>query len=127
MFNKDTLNSIIKPGFADKGTGHWWMQRLTSVALIPLSYWLLVLLDYSFNASYEQMLAWISSPFNALAIMLWISTVCYHAALGLQVVIEDYVATPQWQKISIIAVQLIMLVLALATITAVIQIFITGW
>jgi succinate dehydrogenase / fumarate reductase membrane anchor subunit len=69
---------------------------------------------------------WLSAPINTLALILWISTVCYHAALGLQVVIEDYVATLQWQKMAIIAVQLSMLVLALAALTAVIQIFITG-
>ena len=126
MHKMFTLTSIIKIGLAKNGTGHWWLQRMTSLALIPLSYWLLVLLDYSFNAPYEQMLDWLSSPVNFLAMMLWISAVCYHAALGLQVVIEDYVSNQQIQKLSIVGVQITFLVLALASIWALIQIFIAG-
>ena len=126
MFDKLKQSAIIRPSFAANGTGHWWLQRLTAVALIPLSYWLLVLLDTSINGSYQQTLDWLSSPINTLAMMLWVIGVCYHSALGLQVVIEDYIPTESIQKWSILGVQIMMSIITMASLTALIQIFIAG-
>lgn len=120
-------NKISRLGFSTNGVEHWCLQRLTAVILIPLSYWLLVLLDLSINASYQQTLKWLSSPINTLAMILWVIGVCYHSALGLQVVIEDYVSTESTQKWSIIGVQIALSVITLVSITALVQIFITGW
>lgn len=79
-------------GSAKSGTSHWWMQRVTAVVLIPLTYVLIKFLDLSLNAPYEQTQAWLSAPFNSVCLIVWILAVFYHAALGLRVVIEDYVA-----------------------------------
>lgn len=127
MSKRSYLIALIKIDFGNKETSHWWMQRLTSVALVPLSFWLLVLLDLVFNANYQQTLVWLSAPINCLAMMLWTALVYYHAALGLQVVIADYVPAAGQQKAAILGVKLTMLVLALAAITALMQLFITGW
>ena len=126
MLNKLKHSAIIRPSFAANGTGHWWLQRLTAVALIPLSYWLLVLLDTRINASYQQTVDWLSSPINTLAMIFWVIGVCYHSALGLQVVIEDYIPTESIQKWSILGVQITMSVITLVSLTALVQIFIAG-
>ena len=76
-----------------KATGHFWYQRITSIALIPLSIWVLVFLNKVLNASYTETVAWVVSPVNAAVIATWIVAVFWHTALGIRVVIEDYVST----------------------------------
>ncbi|MGD0960039.1 MAG: succinate dehydrogenase, hydrophobic membrane anchor protein [Methylomonas sp.] len=73
---------------------HWRYQRLTAVALTPLTVWLVIFLHKALHAPYAETTAWLSSPVNALAILAWILAVIYHAALGMQVVIEDYIGPP---------------------------------
>ncbi len=74
------------------GTHHWSMQRLTAILLIPLSYWLLVFLQLCLHANYFEMSAWLTTPMNQIGLSAWLLVVCYHAAIGLQVVLEDYVS-----------------------------------
>ncbi|GAW87359.1 succinate dehydrogenase/fumarate reductase, membrane anchor subunit [Bathymodiolus platifrons methanotrophic gill symbiont] len=88
-------------GSAKSGTTHWWMQRVTAVALIPLSFWLILFIDQLFNASYDEIKQWLISPLNFTLLLAWAFTGFYHAALGLQVVIEDYV-NPDWIKIVLV-------------------------
>jgi len=113
-------------GSAKSGTGHWWMQRVTAVALIPLSFWLIKFLGLSLTAPYQQTVDWLASPVNTICIIAWIIAVFYHAALGLQVVIEDYVA-PEGAKIaSIWAVNLAFLFLAISALLAVLRVVSIG-
>jgi len=88
-------------GSAKSGTTHWWMQRVTAVALIPLSFWLILFINQLFNASYVDIKQWLISPVNFTLLLAWAFTGFYHAALGLQVVIEDYV-NPDWLKIVLV-------------------------
>ncbi|MDP1663838.1 MAG: succinate dehydrogenase, hydrophobic membrane anchor protein [Methylobacter sp.] len=113
-------------GSAKSGTGHWWMQRVTAVALIPLSFWLIKFLGLSLTAPYQQTLDWLTSPINSICIVVWIIAAFYHAALGLQVVIEDYVAAEGPKIISIWAVNLFFLFLAIAALLAVFRIVSIG-
>jgi succinate dehydrogenase / fumarate reductase membrane anchor subunit len=113
-------------GSAKSGTGHWWLQRVTAVALVPLSFWLIKFLRLSLTAPYQQTVDWLASPVNTVCIIAWIVAVFYHAALGLQVVIEDYVA-PEGVKIaSTWAVNLAFLFLAMAALLAVFRIVSIG-
>ncbi|WP_340121911.1 succinate dehydrogenase, hydrophobic membrane anchor protein [Methylobacter svalbardensis] len=113
-------------GSAKSGTAHWWMQRVTAVALIPLSFWLIYFLGLSVTAPYQQTVDWLASPVNSVCIVAWIIAVFYHAALGLQVVIEDYVAAEDPKIISIWAVNLAFLFLAIAALLAVFRIVSIG-
>ncbi|NOQ16545.1 MAG: succinate dehydrogenase, hydrophobic membrane anchor protein [Methyloprofundus sp.] len=85
-------------GSAKSGTRHWWMQRVTAVALIPLSFWLILFLQQLFQATYPEMKQWLASPVNLTLLLAWAFVGFYHAALGIQVVIEDYLS-PEWLKI----------------------------
>jgi succinate dehydrogenase / fumarate reductase membrane anchor subunit len=107
-------------GSAKSGTGHWWMQRITAVALIPLSFWLIKFLSLSLTVPYQQAVVWLMSPVNSVCIVLWIIAVFYHAALGMQVVFEDYVAGKGLKIFSIWAANLVFLLLA---ITALLSVF----
>jgi succinate dehydrogenase / fumarate reductase membrane anchor subunit len=91
--------------------------------LVPLSIWLIVLLNKALNAPYADTVEWLSSPLNTLAIIAWTVAVVYHAALGVQVVIEDYVSTIPVRHLAIRATNLIFLVLGVAALLAIIIIF----
>ena len=78
-------------GSAKTGTDHWWMQRVTALALIPLVIWFVVSMIIVTGADHETALAFIGSPINAVLLTLLIIATFYHGQLGLQVVIEDYV------------------------------------
>ncbi|MGZ5052657.1 MAG: succinate dehydrogenase, hydrophobic membrane anchor protein [Methylobacter sp.] len=113
-------------GSAKSGTGHWWMQRVTAVVLIPLSLWALKFLDLSLTAPYQQTVDWLASPVNTVCIAAWIIAVFYHAALGLQVVLEDYIAGAGAKIASIWAANLAFMFLAIAALSAVFRVVSIG-
>lgn len=78
-------------GSAKEGAHHWWMQRVTAVALIPLICWFvyMVLCATQRDVSVLRMLA---SPLHATAMVLFLGTTLYHGSLGMRVIIEDYVS-----------------------------------
>lgn len=78
-------------GSAKEGVHHWWMQRVTAVALIPLTLFLLFHIDSIVSADYAAVTEWMSGIDIAIALMLFIVASFYHATLGIQVIIEDYV------------------------------------
>jgi len=112
-------------GSAKAGTHHWWMQRVTAAALIPLSVWLIVFLDLCLTAPYRQTVDWLAAPFNTVCIAAWIVAAFYHAALGLQVVIEDYVAADGAKIVGVWTVKLVFGFMALAALLAVFRIVAT--
>jgi succinate dehydrogenase / fumarate reductase membrane anchor subunit len=91
------MNKVFALGNNDSATRHWLLQRITAVILIPLSFKMVVLLDLCMNAPYQETVAWLTSIFNFACIEIWLLAVFYHAAIGLQVVIEDYVADQELQ------------------------------
>ncbi|MEC4749965.1 succinate dehydrogenase, hydrophobic membrane anchor protein [Methylomicrobium sp. Wu6] len=107
-------------GSAKSGTAHWWMQRVTAVALIPLSYWLIKLIDLSAAAPYAEIQSWLSAPLNTVGVLSLIGAVFYHAALGLRVVIEDYVGR---EGCKIVSIWLVNLAFALLALTALLAVF----
>jgi succinate dehydrogenase / fumarate reductase membrane anchor subunit len=126
MDYRSPLAKVRGLGSAKCGTFHWWIQRVTAVALIPLSFWLINFLGLSLTAPYQQTVAWLASPVNIVCIVAWIMAVFYHAALGLQVVIEDYVAAEGPKIISIWVANLAFLFLAIAALLAVFRIVSIG-
>ncbi|MDP1772519.1 MAG: succinate dehydrogenase, hydrophobic membrane anchor protein [Methylobacter sp.] len=126
MDYRTPLSRVRGLGSAKSGTTHWWMQRVTAVALIPLSFWLIYFLGLSLTVPYQQTVAWLATPINSVCIVAWIIAVFYHAALGLQVVIEDYIAAEGPKIISIWAVNLAFLFLAIAALLAVFRIVSIG-
>ncbi len=78
-------------GTAKHGFGHWWMQRLSAVLMVPLGIWFVVSLMTMESLAPDALMQWLHNPIPALLMALWTITVVYHASLGLQVIIEDYV------------------------------------
>ena len=126
MDYRSPLARVRGLGSAKAGTSHWWMQRVSAVVMIPLSFWLVIFLDLSLNAPYQETVEWLSSPVNTVCIVAWILAVFYHAALGLQVVIEDYVAAEGIKIVAVWTVNLSFLMLALAALIAVFRTLLIG-
>ena len=126
MDYRSPLARVRGLGSAKSGTSHWWMQRVTAVALIPLSYWLITFLNLSLNAPYQKTVEWLAIPLNTLCIVAWVLAVFYHAALGLQVVIEDYIAAEGVKIAAVWMVNLSFLLLALAALIAVFRTLLIG-
>lgn len=121
MDYRTPLSRVRGLGSAKAGSHHWWMQRVTAVALMPLSLVAISLLNSLFNDTYAQTVAWLASPLNSTLIIAWLLAVFYHSALGLQVVIEDYVAAEGAKIAAIWSVNLIFFLLALAGVLAVLR------
>ena len=86
-------------GSAKSGTGHWWAQRVTALALIPLTLWFAGSVTGLVRADYVVVQVWMHTPYVAILLSLFLATLLYHAYLGVQVVVEDYVHT-EWLKIA---------------------------
>ena len=109
-------------GSAKDGTHHWWMQRVTSVIMVPLMLWFVISLLTISRVDYPTFQHWMSRPWNAGLLLALLSTMFYHASLGMQVVYEDYVR-PECRKVmAIIITNLLLLVLAAVAIVSVLKI-----
>jgi succinate dehydrogenase / fumarate reductase membrane anchor subunit len=127
--SQPTLRTLRSPlgrargmGSAKGGTHHWWMQRVTSVALLPLTIWLVFSLALMPDSSWQQATAWIGRPFNAVLLLAFLSAAFHHTAAGLQVVIEDYVRGDMARMGALLAVKGVCALLWLASTLAVLRI-----
>lgn len=91
MSLRSPLGRVLGMGSAKDGTGHWWAQRLSSVALIPLTLWFFFALLGLPALDYLTVRAWLALPINGFLALLLIAALTYHSYLGTAVVIEDYV------------------------------------
>lgn len=109
-------------GSAKSGVEHWWMQRVTAIALVPLTLWFVASLVNQVGADYASVIAWLTSPVPAVLMIVYVSALYYHSQLGLQVVVEDYVHN-QWVKMAtIIALQFANILMAGFAIVSIIMI-----
>ncbi|MEQ1739957.1 MAG: succinate dehydrogenase, hydrophobic membrane anchor protein [Methyloglobulus sp.] len=115
--------SIMRNSIAQSATKHWLMQRITAVILIPLTFKLIVFLGLCTNAPYQQTVDWLKSPLNTLCVEIWLIAAFYHAALGLQVVVEDYVANQELQAMIIKVINLSFLFLTVVALFFIFRIF----
>ena len=122
MSLRTPLGRVRGLGSAKEGTHHWWMQRVTAVALVPLTLWLVVVIIRLSSAGFEQANDFVANPLVMVGLLLALGVMFYHAQLGLQVVIEDYVHT-EWLKLtSLIGMKFTCVALAVASAVAVIRI-----
>ena len=109
-------------GTAKDGTHHWWMQRVTSIALVPLVLWFAFsMLRYS-RTEYEMFQHWLSNPINAGLMVTFLFVVFYHAKLGMQGIYEDYVR-PEWvMYVALLVTQFVLFLLGAISIISVLKI-----
>jgi len=108
-------------GSAKEGVGHWKMQRITAVANIILVIWFIISAISLAGATYEETSTWLASPVTASLMVMLIISAFYHAKLGVQVVIEDYVHHEGIKLASLLAVTLLCVALGVACVVAVLK------
>ncbi len=113
-------------GSAKDGTHHFWVQRLTAVALIPLTVWFALSLASLATAGQAEVVTWMKSPLSATLMLSFIMAGFWHMKLGLQVVIEDYVHTESTKITCLILNNLIAIFLALAAFLSVLKMLLGG-
>ncbi|MEI6158408.1 MAG: succinate dehydrogenase, hydrophobic membrane anchor protein [Roseococcus sp.] len=119
---RSPLGRVRGMGSAKSGTHHWWMQRVTSIALLPLTLWFVVSMIGLVGASYLETLLWIAQPLNAVLMLVLIGLTFHHMAAGLQVVVEDYVRDEFKRIAFVLVIKATSLLMALASGFAVLRI-----
>ena len=116
------LGRVRGLGSAKSGVEHFWAQRATAVALVPLTLWFVWAVASHVGAPHEQVIGFLANPFNATAMVLFVLAGLYHMALGLQIVIEDYVSGEGMKLALLVAVKFAAAAIGAVSVIAVLKI-----
>ncbi len=122
MSLQSPLARVLGYGSAKEGVHHWWVQRLTSVALIPLTVWFAVAVLSLPLDDRAAVAAWVANGWTPLLLILFVLIATWHSRLGVQVVIEDYVPAPGAKTFSLILSTFLHFLVAVAAIFAVLKV-----
>jgi succinate dehydrogenase / fumarate reductase membrane anchor subunit len=109
-------------GTAKDGTRHWWLQRFTSVVLVPLVLWFVISMLSVSRADYETFQHWLSNPVRAGLTVTLLLAAFYHASLGMQTIYEDYVQLNGVRVVAVLATQFVLFLLGAISVVAVLKI-----
>jgi succinate dehydrogenase / fumarate reductase membrane anchor subunit len=118
---RSQLGRVRGLGSAKSGLAQWWAQRLTAIALVPLSLWFIVSVLHLLGAPHDAMVDWISGPWTIVLMIALVVATFHHAQLGLQVVIEDYIHHDAARLASLIAVKGAAILLGMACVVSVLK------
>ena len=118
---RSPLGRAIGLGSAKEGVEHWWAQRVSALALVPLALWFVIAIIGLVGADRALVVDWVRHPGPAILLVLLLIATFYHGALGLQVVIEDYVENEALRFGLLIVMRLAAIVLAVLGIFAVLK------
>lgn len=113
-------------GSAKHGLQHWWAQRVSAVALVPLTLWFVYSVVHLTGADQAIVLTWLSKPASAILMSLFIVAMFYHLSLGLQVVIEDYVHREGVKLTSLLLIKGLIVLTAAAALFTVLHVAVGG-
>ena len=116
------LNRVLGLGTGKGAAEHWWLQRVTAVALLPLGLWFAYALLTLPGFDYASVAAWVQQPVSSILLILLVVAVGYHSALGVQVVVEDYVTGKGLRAATLMASTLAHVALGVAAVFAVLKI-----
>jgi succinate dehydrogenase / fumarate reductase membrane anchor subunit len=119
---RSPLRRVLGLGTARDGVQHWWLQRLTSVALVPLSIWFVVSLLALPSLEHATVIAWIGQSWTALLLIVLVLVATWHSQLGVRVVVEDYVHGAGAKTLTLVALGFAHFLLGAAGVFAVLRI-----
>ena len=122
MSLRSPLSKAVGLGSAKHGFSHWWWQRVSAIALIPLTIWFVVSVLNIISGGHAQAVAWLSSPINATLTLLFVLTGLFHAQTGLQTVVEDYIHVKWLNLLMLLIIKFAAVVMALMAIISVLKI-----
>lgn len=126
MSLRTPLAQVRGLGSAKEGVHHWWLQRLSGAALVPLTLWFIFSIAGMAGADHAAFSAWAAVPFNAVLLILLVAATFQHVHLGLQVVIEDYVHGGVAKLILLVGSKFGCFILATAGIFAILKVAFGG-
>jgi len=121
MSLRSPLSQARGLGASKQGTHHWFVQRISAVAMVPLMLWLVFSVAGLAGSEYGAVRDWVSSPLNTTLLVILVATMFYHAILGTQVVIEDYVHHEGVKMGALIATRFALIIGGVAGVVAVLK------
>ena len=118
---RSPLGRAIGHGSAKEGVTHWWRQRVSALALVPLALWFVIAVIALVGADHATFVAWVRSPMPAVFLILLLVASFYHTALGLQVIIEDYIHGEVMRLAALLLMRLLCVLFAVRGILAVLK------
>ncbi len=112
-------------GSAKEGVGHWWLQRMTALALVPLTLWFVFSMARYPVGDYVTFLSWIKAPLVAATLVLYLAIGFYHSSLGVRVVVEDYIGNEAMKMTLIVLSNFGHLVLGVGSVFSVLKLAFT--
>lgn len=109
-------------GSAKEGVHHFWVQRVSAIALVPLTVWFVFSLARFTGSDFAVVQHWVAAPSVAVTLILFLATMLYHSALGVQVVIEDYVSHEGKRIVTLLLSKFVHAIVAAASIFAVLKV-----
>ncbi len=122
---RTALARAIGLGSAKSGVEHWWAERVSAVALVPLSLWVVTSLIAHSRSGYGEFIAWLKTPATAILMVLLLIASFHHTAAGIRVIVEDYVHS-SWRFVAAASLQLLCTAFAVVGIFSVLTIFFAG-
>jgi succinate dehydrogenase / fumarate reductase membrane anchor subunit len=116
------LHKVRGLGASHSGTGHFWRQRITAVALVPLGLWFTYAILGLIGTNEVTILSFLAHPWNALLMAAFAATMLYHMSLGLQVVVDDYVHSTGMKIFCLLLIRFMMIATTVTCIFALIRI-----
>lgn len=126
MSLRSPLRQVLGAGSARQGVHHWWVQRLTSIALVPLASWFVVSLLALPGLDHATVVAWMRQSWTGLLLILLVLTAAWHSQLGVRVVVEDYVHAAATRTLTLVIVTFVHVLLAAAGVLAVLKVALGG-
>ena len=121
MSLKTPLGRVLGLG-AGGGSHHWWLQRLSSMALVPLSAWFVVALVRLPDVQWATVHGWLARPLSTVLLLLLVPTLLHHSCVGVRVVVEDYVPNRRAKTLMLLALQFLHFIVGVAAVFAVLKI-----
>ncbi len=122
MSLRSPLGRVAGLGSAKDGTEHWWAQRVSAIALVPLTLWFAISLLMLPALDYGTARAWLSVPLNSLLAVLLVAVLTYHSYLGVTVVVEDYVPSAASKLLSLLLLRFLHALVGGAAIFAIVRV-----
>ena len=123
---RSPLGAVSGLGSAKSGAQHWWLQRLTSIALVPLTIWFTVSILSLPSMDHVTVIAWMAQSWTALLLIVLVLVATYHSQLGVRVVVEDYVTTTGMKTLTLVIVTFAHALLAVAGVFAILKVAFGG-